>query len=93
MPAKKTRGGHPSELRWGEKSEEEIRRYVQQLRDQAAELEALADAMRESGLEKVRLDGVTKVERAARQIDLFLGYLEAAVGETRREKRRQQRET
>src|SRR4051794_10033726 len=62
-------GGHAAHLRRGDKSVAEIRRYADELRGRAAELAALAQAMQESGLAKVHLDGVTKLDRALPEID------------------------
>jgi hypothetical protein len=79
---------HAAHLRRGDKSLADVRRYADELRGRAAELSALAQAMQESGLEKVHLDGVTKLDRALPEIDSFLTYLETAIGEAKREKRR-----
>ena len=81
---------HPAHLRRGEKSAVEVRRYSDELRGRAAELAALAQAMQESGLAQVHLDGVTKLDRVLPEIDSFLTYLETAVSEAKREQRRAQ---
>lgn len=77
-------------MRRGYKSIAEVRRYADELRGRAAELAALAQAMRESGLEKVHLDGVTKLDRALPEIDTFLTYLESGISEAKRLQRRQE---
>ena len=90
MAKSKKPSRHAAHLRRGEKSAAEVRRYADELRGRAAELAALAQAMQESGLEQVHLDGVTKLDRALPEIDSFLTYLETGISEAKREQRRAQ---
>ena len=77
-------------MRRGDKSIAEVRRYADELRGRAVELSALAQSMQESGLDKVHLDGVTKLDRALPEIDTFLTYLESGISEAKRLQRRQE---
>lgn len=90
MAKAKKPGGHAAHLRRGDKSIAEVRRYADELRGRAAELSALAQAMQESRLDKVHLDGVTKLDRALPEIDSFLTYLESGISEAKRLQRRQE---
>ena len=88
MAKSKKPGGHAAHLRRGDKTLADVRRYAEELRGRAAELSALAQAMQESALERVHLDGVTKLDRALPEIDSFLTYLETGISEAKRERRR-----
>lgn len=88
--SQKKPAGHAAHLRRGDKSIAEVRRYADELRGRAVELAALAQAMQESGLDKVYLDGVTKLDRALPEIDSFLTYLESGISEAKRRERRQE---
>lgn len=90
MAKSKKPGGHAAHLRRGDKSLADVRRYAEELRGRAVELAALAQAMQESGLDKVHLDGVTKLDRALPEIDTFLTYLESGISEAKRLQRRQE---
>jgi len=90
MSKAKKPGRHAAHLRRGEKTLAELRRYANELRLRSVELAALAQAMQESGLDTVHLDGVTKLDRALPEIDSFLTYLETAISEAKREQRRAQ---
>jgi len=83
MPAKKS-GGHASTLRWGKRSADELRGYLGRIRQQAAELDRLADAIDEAELSKVRVDGDTKLDRGLELVDQFLDNLHVAVSRARR---------
>ena len=79
---------HASLLRWGEKSPEDLRRYAETLKKQAVELAAMAQAMEELGIASMRMDGVKKADQGLLKVDEFIGKLEYALNQKKREMRR-----
>ena len=79
---------HASQLRRGEKSSKDLRLYTETLRKQVGDLLALAQAMDEMELDSVRMDGVMKIDQGLKKIDEFIGKLEYAINEQKREMRR-----
>lgn len=79
MAKKRTLKKHPSELRWGDKSQRDLKDAADQLRVQVTTLETVADAMVQLDVKTITVDGVTKLQRGIDEIDLFLANLESAV--------------
>lgn len=50
--------------RYGDLPEEKIREAIQDIREMAAELEAIVDEMHDAGIKSLKIDGITKNERA-----------------------------
>ena len=74
------RGGSvPNERRWGQVTVAELQAKIEQLKAHAATLEAVADSMAELGREEIRVDSVTKFDRANDLLMTYLAKLEMAV--------------
>lgn len=61
-----------AELRWGDWKPAKIRDVAGALRERAAELDAIAEEMREKGIARMTVDGTTKPDAAKKNIDLFI---------------------
>lgn len=88
MAKRKNDRRNPAFLRYGPKQVAEIERYVEDLKIRAAELQAIADAMRQEKIDQVEMDGVTKFDRAIPLLDSFSTLLEAAVIDAKKARRR-----
>lgn len=90
MAAKKKIVSVPEKAdRVGAKTPADLRAYAKKLEGRAGEMLALAEAMRQLGLDSVRVDGNTKADRGLRLIDEFIDRIDVLL---RLEQRRQGRE-
>ena len=80
---KKKKGppNHASHLRRGYKTAKDVMAYVKILEECVGEMKALSRSMKDNNLDKVRLDGVMKLDRALVQTNGFLKHLEFSVNE------------
>lgn len=75
QPEKPTEGRKPlpAELRYGVKSLKELIAYRERMAKHLAELDAVIERASEIGVKEVRIDGVTKGERADELLRSFIG--------------------
>jgi hypothetical protein len=75
----KKKASHPAHLRRREINSGDLKEYVAQLKDQAAEMAALIKVMTELGVELTVIDGATKFDRGIELIAKFNEKLEEAL--------------
>jgi hypothetical protein len=80
-----------AQLRRGEKTSDDIRRQADTMREQVGELLGLAQAMDDLQMDRLVVDGVTKIERGVKLVDDFVANLEAAISKEKRQRRRDDR--
>ena len=78
---------NPAELRYGVISRTDLATYRRILTETTADLAEVGDLMESSGIETMKIDGVTKFPRGQQLITEFVGKLEVAVARARSEVR------
>lgn len=83
----------PAELRYGTVSREDIETFHRIIMESADDLERVGQAMDDSDIDSMKLDGVRKFPRGQQLLTEFVGKLEVAIARARSEARkaRQQR--
>ena len=82
MPAKKVdrRGGSlPNKLRWGTMSQGDLELKASMLEKHAATLRAAKDSMSDLDVDDIKLDSVTKFDRANELLMTYMAKVEMAV--------------
>ena len=79
---------HASEARYSTISREAIDVYVSVLRESIDDLERICQAMDQSGITEMPIDGATKFSRGQQLVAAFVGNLEVAVSRARATSRR-----
>lgn len=70
---------HASELRWGEWSPADLRKAAEELDAAAVRLRGLADALAQSGIKRLRIDGDKKHDAAMKTLDAFAANVHVAL--------------
>ena len=76
----KSRGGSiPNQLRWGSVTIPDLEEKIEIMEKHAAAFKAMADQLADLGLEEIRVDSVTKFDRANDLLTTYQAKVEMAV--------------
>ena len=76
----KARGGSiPNQLRWGSVTIPDLEKKIEIMEKHAAAFKAMADQLADLGLEEIRVDSVTKFDRANDLLTTYQAKVEMAV--------------
>ena len=70
---------NPAELRWGNKTPDDLRTEAEDIARHAAVIRDAAELMDELGIKSLRVDGVRKIESGVELLKAYAHNLEAAL--------------